>query len=402
MPAASSPLRSEIRHRICSVRTTSSLAEVLGPELPALADEIIEAIRREVPEYARPLRGEFGRGIRTGVVEALRRFGTGGERSGVYRALGHGEHQVGRSLDALQSAYRVGARVAWRRLSRVAADAGVPVEEQHALAEAIFAYIDELAAESVEGYAAAQATVAGDLQRRRETLLALLLGPAPAEDAALAAAARDAGWPLPRRLAVLAIGPEKGSVGRVSPPNGGGVDAGPLARRLSGDILHGHIAGVPVAVAPDPAPSLVAEATAAAERANVRIAIGPTVETTHARRSLDWSTRGLALEGTVVVTEDRLPDLLLDALPDVTQALRTQALAPLDDETPASRARLTETLSAWLDHAGARARVAEQLHIHPQTVRYRVARLRELFGERLDDPDERFALMLALRTYTHP
>jgi DNA-binding PucR family transcriptional regulator len=42
--------------------------------------------------------------------------------------------------------------------------------------------------------------------------------------------------------------------------------------------------------------------------------------------------------------------------------------------------------------------VAERLHVHPQTVRYRVAQLRELFGERLDDPDARFELALALRS----
>ena len=35
--------------------------------------------------------------------------------------------------------------------------------------------------------------------------------------------------------------------------------------------------------------------------------------------------------------------------------------------------------------------------MHPQTVRYRLARLRELFGPRLDDPDARFELELALR-----
>ncbi|HEX5980736.1 MAG TPA: helix-turn-helix domain-containing protein [Thermoleophilaceae bacterium] len=41
--------------------------------------------------------------------------------------------------------------------------------------------------------------------------------------------------------------------------------------------------------------------------------------------------------------------------------------------------------------------VARALHVHPQTVRYRLARLRELFGERLDAPDGRFELELALR-----
>lgn len=375
---------------------------VFEPELPALADEIIEAIRREVPEYARPMRGEFGRGIRAGVVEALRRFGSEGDRSGVYRALGRGEHRGGRSLDALQSAYRVGARVAWRRLSAVAAREGVPIEEQHALAEAIFAYIDELAAESVEGYAAAQADVAGDRQRRREALLAALLAPVPTGAETLGALARDAGWRLPRRLVVLAVGRENPSDRRVSPPNPGGADAGGVARRLSGDVLHAEFGGRAVAVVPEPTPSLVAEATAAAERTGTRIAVGPAVETPEARRSHDWATRGLTLEGTVVDTSERLPDLLLAAQPEILQALRANALAPLDGETPNSRARLAATLRAWLDHAGARQRIAETLRVHPQTVRYRVQRLRELFGDALDDPDARFALQLALRSYPGP
>ena len=41
--------------------------------------------------------------------------------------------------------------------------------------------------------------------------------------------------------------------------------------------------------------------------------------------------------------------------------------------------------------------MAAELHVHPQTVRYRLARLRERFGERLDDPEARFELALALR-----
>ena len=101
-----------------------------------------------------------------------------------------------------------------------------------------------------------------------------------------------------------------------------------------------------------------------------------------------------------MVAERRLADLALQAAPDVMAALRDHALAPLAGETPASRARLAETLRSWLRHAGARAAVAAELGVHPQTVRYRVSRLRELLGERLDDPDARFELMLALRTYT--
>ena len=41
--------------------------------------------------------------------------------------------------------------------------------------------------------------------------------------------------------------------------------------------------------------------------------------------------------------------------------------------------------------------VAAELGVHPQTVRYRIRQLRELFGTRLEDPEARFELALALR-----
>jgi DNA-binding PucR family transcriptional regulator len=42
--------------------------------------------------------------------------------------------------------------------------------------------------------------------------------------------------------------------------------------------------------------------------------------------------------------------------------------------------------------------MARALHLNPQTIRYRLGRLRELFGETLEDPDARFELELALRS----
>ena len=58
---------------------------------------------------------------------------------------------------------------------------------------------------------------------------------------------------------------------------------------------------------------------------------------------------------------------------------------------------MAKTTEAWLEHRGNAAEMARELHIHPQTARYRVARLRELFGESLDDPQARFELELVLR-----
>jgi DNA-binding PucR family transcriptional regulator len=61
-------------------------------------------------------------------------------------------------------------------------------------------------------------------------------------------------------------------------------------------------------------------------------------------------------------------------------------LAPLDSLRPAVRDKLVETLRAWLLHHGRRDDVAAALFVHPQTVRYRMGRLRELFGAELLDP----------------
>jgi DNA-binding PucR family transcriptional regulator len=58
---------------------------------------------------------------------------------------------------------------------------------------------------------------------------------------------------------------------------------------------------------------------------------------------------------------------------------------------------MTATLAAWLADPGRPQAMADRLGVHVQTVRYRLKTLRELLGDALDDPDERFELALALR-----
>src|SRR5436190_4765232 len=191
-----------------------SVAALIGPELPSLGDEILAVIAEEVPEYARPLEGNFGRGLRLGVEEALRQFarlvadpdsGRAQSRE-VYRGLGRGEMREGRGIDALQAAYRVGARVAWRRLSSVGIRAGLEPEVLCSLADAIFAYIDELSADSVEGFAQAQEVAAGERERRRRRVLTTLLAERFDRDE-LRQAALAATWEPPPRMALLACEP---------------------------------------------------------------------------------------------------------------------------------------------------------------------------------------------------
>src|SRR5262249_53727666 len=122
------------------------LAGAIEPDLAAAAEETAAPIALEVPEYAGPLEGAFGVAIRTGVSEALRQFVAlirdpeAGREPGrdVYVVLGRGEFREGRTLDSLQSAYRVGARVAWRRVSAAARRQDVAAEELPLLAHAIF------------------------------------------------------------------------------------------------------------------------------------------------------------------------------------------------------------------------------------------------------------------------
>src|SRR4051812_12272097 len=183
-------------------------AYVLAPHLPALAEEIVAAIAAEVPEYARPLARGSG-AVRRGVQGALAEFvelARGGvvDRGAVAVDLGRREVRAGRSLDALLSAYRCGARVAWRRLAALGLDAGLAPETLVLLAEAIFAYVDELSAESAEGFAREQAERAGELERRRRALAELLVAhPAP-EAGALAAPAEAAHRRPPAKLVVAA------------------------------------------------------------------------------------------------------------------------------------------------------------------------------------------------------
>jgi PucR C-terminal helix-turn-helix domain len=374
----------------------AGVADLIEPELDAITDEILAQIAIEVPEYARPLEGSFGRGLRTGVTEALLQFvelirdPAAGRAPGreVYVALGRGELRQGRTLDALQSAYRVGARVAWRRLAAAASRAGVEPEVLSLLAESIFAYIEELSADSVDGYAEARSRAESERRRRRRELVALLLREPPAEASDLRSASAAAGWRLPRTAAALAC-PEE--------------ELERLARRLPLDALAAGLDGVGCAIVPDPdGPGRPAEVAAAG--AGGRAALGPTVELTElpdswslARALLRAIEAGAVGAPGLVPVDDSLTDMLLFENRGLVERIGARRLAALDGLTAKARRRMEETALAYLAEQGNAAAMARALGLHAQTARYRLARLRELMGEDLDDPGARFELELALR-----
>jgi DNA-binding PucR family transcriptional regulator len=99
----------------------------------------------------------------------------------------------------------------------------------------------------------------------------------------------------------------------------------------------------------------------------------------------------------VLAVEDHLVDLIVLRDAELAAALVDARLGVLDALPRAERDRLSETLAAWLAHQRHTPAVAEELHVHPQTVRYRVNRLRELLGPALESAQGRFELELALR-----
>ena len=118
--------------------------------------------------------------------------------------LGSGEFRQGRSMDALLSAYRMGARVTFREMSRVSVEHHLGQSVVVDLGESILAYIDELSAVSAEAYAFEQSERAGAVDRRRTELLDLLLL-GQADEAALRQTAAMADWSLPQRMVVVTL-----------------------------------------------------------------------------------------------------------------------------------------------------------------------------------------------------
>lgn len=371
------------------------VATRLRPSLPGLVEEIIETVQTAVPAYERGL----DRNVRIGVQQALEGFlelVAGGDEAqlpghDVYFSFGRGEARSGRSLDALLSAYRAGARVAWRGMARDGDAAGIDPQELYTLAEGMFAYIDEISAVTAEGYTFEQSLAMRERQEHTRRLLEALLAEPQAPIGELRRIAEAAGWELPERLAVLAFESEQ-------------IDR--TGSRLPESMPFAQLEGLGWVLVPDPsAPGRRAELRAALRDASG--ALGPTVPMERVPESAERAR--LALDalaadrrGHLVVADEHLLELILHSGGSLATDLAHRRLAPLDDLPAATRERLVATLAAWLDAQGEARPAADVLHVHVQTVRYRLGQLRELLGPALDDPRGRLELALALQVTGAP
>lgn len=381
-----------------------NVVAALQAVLPRMAERTVTAVTLEVPSYTRAFSGRMGQTIENAVQMALGAFLRLAVRShdsdpaatlspaldGAYE-LGRGEARQGRTMDALLSAYRVGARVAWRELSATAVDSGLPAGTVARFAELVFAFIDELSASSVSGHADELATTGRVRQRYLERLARQLLTGEPPE--ALRASAEKADWQPPETLTAVVVAEAQ--------TRGLAARFGQATLQVSEDLP-----GV------DPAESLAVLLVPDLDgrhRTQLRSAlqgrralVGPArpwmLAAASYRRAL--RARDLTVADDVVDTDDHLVELVLTADPDAAADLRRQALAPLAELRPTTADRLAETLRSWLLHQGQRDAVAADLFVHAQTVRYRMTQLRELYGDRLNDPRTILELTVALGVST--
>ncbi|MER5924152.1 PucR family transcriptional regulator [Streptomyces mirabilis] len=90
--------------------------------------------------------------------------------------------------------------------------------------------------------------------------------------------------------------------------------------------------------------------------------------------------------------------LLLPFVPDdVRRAFTARLLDPLRDYDRRHRAELIPTLEAFLDCDGSWTRCATRLHLHVNTLRYRVGRIEQLTGRDLSRLEDKLDFFLALR-----
>jgi hypothetical protein len=368
----------------------AELAELLRPETARLTDEICAEIPRVIPMPRKRLAPAVRYFVEQALVTFVDRIADPAKPADrlaeLCRLLGRTEAYHGRSLNALHAALRAAFRVAWHRTTEVCARHGLPAEVVAELAEAQLEYLDELATICVEGYLEARTQTNEELAELRRRLLRHILERPAAPPRVLAELAERADWTLP-------------------------PDVTPVLMRRGARVLRTALADDVLADLGDEPRLLLPGELTPARRAMLEAAVprdlvvvGVTVPPAEAADSLRWARRAFALldrgvieAGQVTLCEDHLLTLWLMADPGLIDELTRQRLGWLAEMPESKRTALAETLRVWLESWSTAAEVGGRLHVHPQTVRYRLNQLKESLGERLTDPEARFSLELALR-----
>jgi PucR C-terminal helix-turn-helix domain len=386
-----------------AVAQLEAMIPSLRPAVPELIQELAEPLHRLMPEYSQFLserRSEVTLAAEEVVCtlveiaqQMLSKRASAEEvlaqaaDPAIFEQIGRAQWRQGNPIGKLLAAYQLGARQTWRLIAKQALLHQLPPEGLTALAESVFSFVDQLSSASAAGYLSEQSESAAAREQSRDELVELLLSDR-SDSRAVRTAALRAGWRLPDTAAVLLVGRQS--------------EAGAAAiSRLDQSCLRMRHGGLVGAIVPDPnAPGQRQRLAAGLRGASATVGHSvPLAQLPASARIAAIAAR--LLEEKLLTADPLFADEHLDAIivhndPRLLQALRRQCLRPLEGLPAGSQTSLRETLRCWLLHGGDRRAIAAELQVHPQTVRYRMSRLRELFGDELDDPGVRLKLLLAL------
>ncbi|WP_306370317.1 CdaR family transcriptional regulator [Nocardiopsis sp. CC223A] len=366
----------------------------------ALVERIVAEVHAEVPAY-RALHGSQLAEVRAItawlVTRSLELWVAGADRLTAedverLRGIGRSRAADGRSIGAVVRAHRVGSVAAVRAVAEYAADR-LDAADVFALSELWMTSIDQISESLAAGHAETARRMDADLERARRTFLDDLLIGRQASRGAIRDRARTLGITPPDPGVLVVAEPVGGEAppvtassalelaARMEPAGGDPLvttrsgrvvlllapdDADRAARALDGGHWRGCI----------PAPRPLADVSAAYRLADGALETAPP----HA-----FGSGGLLGEADACVLA------LLNGGPVAPDAVRRAVLGPLLTE---SGAHLLETLRAYF-REGAATAAADALHVHAQTLRYRLRRVRELTGHDPHRPWSRFVLETA-------
>lgn len=371
-------------------------AAIMRPELPSLIKEIGMEVTRAYPEYARLLNGPNGTSIRMGVEQSLSSFvdlvaepsSPTVLRDDMCRRFGRFEAYEGRTMDALQGAYRLGARVALRRAKKVGRSYHFSCGADAQLRRRAVRVRGRAGVAVPRGLSGGAGPVRpAGRGGAPHGLLHLILTGRPVPRSAIAELCEQTGWTLPEQVTLVAVRAPSG-LDRISADHDVLIDPGDPQPHL---LIPGPM---------DDARREMLDRTIPGGGA----AIGLTVPTALAADSIRWARRVLELvdagvidDAPVILCEDHLITLWLLSDTALLDQLAERELAAVSGISTTRRERLIETLRIWLDTRGTAAQMGELLDVHPQTVRYRMRSLEAIFGDQLTDPESRFSTEAVLR-----
>lgn len=369
--------------------------------LSDLTDATLDTVRAAVPAY-RDMRGDQLRDVEAitswVLIRLLRAWAEGGgvlddADRGRFRRIGAARAEDGRPLTAVLRAYRVAAVAATEHLREIGRGR-LDVDDVADLTTVLLTALDDLSESLMSGYGAARDRLSTDLDRARRDLLDDLIVGRQSSAGALADRSRELGLELAAEPSLLLVEPADSATA--------------IGESAAHDLF------------PDTGarPLLTLHGPRAVLLLNVRP--GPELD----RTCQDRGWRGCLIVGhpiTAVAAIHRLARHALDTAPahsfrdrallDEGDARFLAVLAARPDADPAaldravlgpiaapSQRHLLDGLTAFLA-AGTVTDAATRLHLHPQTLRYRLRRVRDLTGRDPHDPWHHLVLAAAAQLH---